>query len=483
MEIIFTKLHHGGSFSNTGVPTYVASCVPEVRYEAVRGFYYQDAVTNKFKFVKNEPILDPDGPTDFLPAPDIIECADLERESVGVGDSANIERESVGVEEERKADVEDVGVQGGDEANVEDIHVEDISLEDFGVEGGDEADAEDINVEDVNRLISELSDYLSSDSDLGDIPSEDGSDVDEELRAFRQERREKKPTTKKARKKVVETEEVPVGVAGCVDRGFGDIGKSKATKYSEKLGGDEEYIDSFDCWSEDSEEIDVDVVRGVDLPRRRRSNKTRYDENCEFSAFELRMIFAGANQFRKVVADYAVEYRRQVKLKPNEKYRIRVKCIATGCCLLLLIGIQDLIVMRENMGDWKLKFARLYNYADMIKTINPRSSCWIKIDKETETRKNLFVYFFVCFYAFNQGWLDGCRRIIDFDGCFLKEACKVVDTKTKHIWDWFIRYLIADLNLGTGEGLTVMSDQQKGLVPVLMYLLPNAERRMCARHI
>ncbi|KAM3303459.1 hypothetical protein P3S67_014489 [Capsicum chacoense] len=47
----------------------------------------------------------------------------------------------------------------------------------------------------------------------------------------------------------------------------------------------------------------------------------------------------------------------------------------------------------------------------------------------------------------------------------------VVDTETKHMWDWFIRYLIGDLNLGTGEGLT-------GLVPVLMDLLPNAERKM-----
>ncbi|KAM3283669.1 hypothetical protein P3S67_022467 [Capsicum chacoense] len=207
MEIIFTKLHHGGSFVNTDVPTYVTSCVPEVRYidkdhfsilellfytkelgyEAVRGFYYQDAVTNQFKLVKSdrhlyelvknlkhedsinfsvyhvldEPILDPDGPTDFLPTPDIIECANLKRENVGVGDSANIERESIGVEEEREADVEDVGVQGddeadvedvcvqgGDEADVEEIHIEDINLEDFGVEGGDEVDVEDINVED-----------------------------------------------------------------------------------------------------------------------------------------------------------------------------------------------------------------------------------------------------------------------------------------------------------------------------------------------
>lgn len=82
-----------------------------------------------------------------------------------------------------------------------------------------------------------------------------------------------------------------MGVAGCVDRGFGDIGKNKAAKYFEKSGGDEEYLDSSDCWSEDSEDIDIDVVRGVDLPRKRKSKKTRYDKNCEFSVFELGMIF------------------------------------------------------------------------------------------------------------------------------------------------------------------------------------------------
>ncbi|KAF3617770.1 putative transcription factor MYC2-like [Capsicum annuum] len=542
MEIIFTKLHHGRSFSNTGVPTYVTSCVPEVRYidknyffilellfytkelgyEAVRGFYYQDAVTNQFKLVKSdrhlyelvkdlkhedsidfyvyyvldEPIIDTDGPTSFLHAPDIIECANLERENVGVGDSTNIERESVEVEKEGEADVEDigvqgddeadvedVGVQGGGEADVEDIHIEDINLEDFGVEGGDEVDVEDINVEDVNRLISELSYYLSSDSDLRDIPSEDGSDVDEELRDFRQERREKYSTTKKETK-----------------------------KQEKRLLKLEKYMWKFLVVSIEALGILV--------------------------------------KFRKAIADYVVEYRRQVKLKPNEKHRIRVKCISANCNWLLFSStdsdsgdfivknynpihkciplnknkmcdsklvarkfkdriasqsyiriweIQDLvrevlglyvgkticyrakqIVMRKNMGDWKLEFSRLCDYADMIKTTNPGSSCWIKIDKETEPEKNLFGYFYVCFHAFKQGWLDGSRKIIGFDGCFFKGSCKgellvavgengnnqmypiawaVMDTETKHSWDWFTKYLIADLNLGTSEGLTDIRHQ------------------------
>ena len=60
----------------------------------------------------------------------------------------------------------------------------------------------------------DASDFLSSDSDL-DIPSEDGSDIDEELRSFREERR-----NKKQRKKATEFEEIPVGEAGGIDRGF-----------------------------------------------------------------------------------------------------------------------------------------------------------------------------------------------------------------------------------------------------------------------
>ena len=40
-------------------------------------------------------------------------------------------------------------------------------------------------------------------------------------------------------------------------------------------------------------------------------------------------------------------------------------------------------------------------------------------------------------------------------------AWAVVDIETKHSWNFFLKYLIEDLNLGTGHGLTVMSDMQK----------------------
>ncbi|WMV52555.1 hypothetical protein MTR67_045940 [Solanum verrucosum] len=517
-SVIFTKIYHGGILSEISVPTYVENCV--------------SALSICLSCIGGEGV-----------------DVDLGEE----GEAVNLGGEGEAVDLSGEGEAVNLGGEGVD-----------VNIGEEGVDDNLGRDGVDDNLGGEGE-----SDFLSSDSDL-DIPSEDGSDIDEELRAFRQERR-----NKKQRKKATKFEEIPVGEAGGIDRGFEDIGKNKTDKYAGKLGGDEDYIDSSDCWSDDTDEqLDVDAVRGVDIPTRRRSKKVRYDEDCEVSIFELGMVFEGANQFRKAVADYVVEYRRQIKSRPNEKHRVRVKCKNANCKWLLYASIhrdsgdfivknyhlvhkciplnrnklcnskliarkfkdrivsqpyiriweiQDLVrktlglyvsktlcyrakqrIMKENMGDWKVEFARLCNYADMIKQTNPGSSCWEKIDKETEPGKNLFVLFYVCFHAFKQGWLEGCRNIIGFDGCFLKGACKgellvavgkngnnqmypiawvVVDTETKHNWSWFIRYLIADLNLGTGEGLTVMSDMQKGLIPVLSELLPNAEKRMCARHI
>lgn len=49
------------------------------------------------------------------------------------------------------------------------------------------------------------------------------------------------------------------------------------------------------------------------------------------AVFELGMVFENVTQFRKTVADYVVEYRRQIKLRPNEPHRVRVKCKTSTC--------------------------------------------------------------------------------------------------------------------------------------------------------
>ncbi|XP_049389222.1 uncharacterized protein LOC125853550 [Solanum stenotomum] len=427
-------------------------------------------------------------------------------------------------------------------------------------------------------LNEENDDSLNFEEDnLDDVPDQDDSEVDEELRAFREKLREDKQNEaakqKKRTKKLSKDQGVELGEVG-IDKGFENIFTNKAAKFNGKLGGDEVFIDSSDEPSKDSdEELDVLAQPGVDLPSRRKSNKLRYDSSSSVSFFELGMIFESATQFRKAVADYAVQHKVQLRLKPNESHRVRVKC--EGKCKWEIFAsldkdsgnffvkkyypahrcisknknrlctakyvemkMRDRIISQPDMrvhklqetlkkewglkvgrsicfrakmnviakflGDWKLEFSRLLDYADMIKSTNPGSSCWVRTDNETVNGLHLFKYFYVCFAALKNGWLEGCRKIIGLDGCFLKGACRgvllvavgkngnnqmypiawaVVDQETKHSWSWFLNYLIEDLQLGDGSGITVMSDMQKGLEVAVEVLLPNAERRMCARHI
>ena len=59
----------------------------------------------------------------------------------------------------------------------------------------------------------------------------DDSEVDEELRSLRNEKR-----NKVKKKKPTQTEKIKLGTSG-VDRGFEDIGRNKAARYTGRLGG------------------------------------------------------------------------------------------------------------------------------------------------------------------------------------------------------------------------------------------------------
>ncbi|GJT47448.1 zinc finger, PMZ-type containing protein [Tanacetum coccineum] len=96
------------------------------------------------------------------------------------------------------------------------------------------------------------------------------------------------------------------------------------------------------------------------------------------------------------------------------------------------------------------------------------------------------------------GWLDGCRRVIGLDGCFLTHTCKgqlltamgrdannqmfpiawaVVSVENKNNWCWFLSLLHEDLSLGIGSGLKVISDAHKGSIEAVASWFPNAEHR------
>ncbi|KAH0767060.1 hypothetical protein KY290_002974 [Solanum tuberosum] len=120
-----------------------------------------------------------------------------------------------------------------------------------------EAESENVNVEVEPGDISDLEEEWagsnqesSVDSQEDAISNEDDSEVDEELRSLRNERR-----NKVKKKKPIQTEEIKLGTTG-IDRGFEDIGRNKAARYTGRLG---------------------DFVGGFDLPARRKSKKAKVE--------------------------------------------------------------------------------------------------------------------------------------------------------------------------------------------------------------
>ena len=96
----------------------------------------------------------------------------------------------------------------------------------------------------------------------------------------------------------------------------------------------------------------------------------------------------------------------------------------------------------------------------------------------------------------------GCRKIIALDGCFLKKpmvgeiltaigrdannhifpvAWAVVNVENKDNWSWFLDLLGDDLDMPTGNGLTLMSDQHKvsSLITSTWYIKLSSVYNVC----
>ncbi|GKF75523.1 multidrug resistance-associated protein 5 [Tanacetum coccineum] len=143
----------------------------------------------------------------------------------------------------------------------------------------------------------------------------------------------------------------------------------------------------------------------------------------------------------------------------------------------------------------------LRSYGKAILDSNPGSTVKLGVTVNPDD-KTYFDRFYVCFSGLADGWKAGYRKIIALDGCFLKShnqgeilvairdrnnhiypvAWAVVYVENKDNWTWFLELLKQDLGSSRGNGLTLMSDQYKGLMETVKDIMPNAEHRQCARH-
>ncbi|GKA51547.1 pentatricopeptide repeat-containing protein, partial [Tanacetum coccineum] len=88
-----------------------------------------------------------------------------------------------------------------------------------------------------------------------------------------------------------------------------------------------------------------------------------------------------------------------------------------------------------------------------------------------------------------RNYLDGSMFVFkvefgrDGNNHIFPVAWVVVSVEDKENWSWFLQLLVDDLEVPNGNGLTLMSDQHKGLIEAVKDVMPLAEYRQCARHI
>nr|KAJ0194875.1 hypothetical protein LSAT_V11C700363950 [Lactuca sativa] len=178
-------------------------------------------------------------------------------------------------------------------------------------------------------------------------------------------------------------------------------------------------------------------------------------------------------------------------------------CVSLGQCQIARATAMGMIE-----GKLEDHYAKVWGYAAAIRLSNPGTTCLVGV--ESNIGYNYFKRFYVGFKAFRDGWSRGCRRVIGLDGSFLKGKVKgkiltaigrdvdnhvypiawaVVNVENKDNWTWFIDNLVANLDLGVGNGLVVISDQHKapqhtlGLLQAVADLLPHVKHKQCSRHI
>ncbi|GAU47619.1 hypothetical protein TSUD_90240 [Trifolium subterraneum] len=148
------------------------------------------------------------------------------------------------------------------------------------------------------------------------------------------------------------------------------------------------------------------------------------------------------------------------------------------------------------------QYNHLRSYAEELRTSNPGSTVIIKTTPGVN--ELVFERMYVCLYACKRAFVTSCRPLIGLDGCFLKGtyggqlltavgkdgnnqmmpiAFAIVEAETKDSWSWFIDLLLEDLNGFQYKKWSFISDQQKGLVPIIASTSDYVEHRLCVKHL
>nr|XP_016504954.1 PREDICTED: uncharacterized protein LOC107822885 [Nicotiana tabacum] len=223
-----------------------------------------------------------------------------------------------------------------------------------------------------------------------------------------------------------------------------------------------------------------------------KSDPTRLRYICEagfpFVCHISRNTSGGAAEFRTLYDEHTCE-------PAFENHRVNSKTI-----------VEYFNRRLENLeGSFTDECNKLVAYVNELKFSNPGSDVVVNLSKDALAEsKRRFLRMYICFHVMKMGFKSGLRPFIWLDGTFLKGKVKgqllvavgqdsanhfyplswaIVDKEIKFTWKSFLSHLQMSLDLKMGEGITFISDMQKGLIDSISTILPEAHHGFCVRHI
>ncbi|XP_038688330.1 uncharacterized protein LOC119987479 [Tripterygium wilfordii] len=402
-----------------------------------------------------------------------------------------------------------------------------------------------VKVRAIRTSFSEFEDSSSSDSDYHEdvLPEDNSSEDDEEIIAAR----EKLKNYTRGWKSVAllqESDNEDEQNAGANDPPD-ETQTNEDEDVFESDGQISEYIESSDPGSyRDSTEEDPELR---DDAVRKKSRFPSFKSHKGIPNFELSMLFNSNEDFKNAVSNYAILTRHDIRFTKNEPDRCRAKCMGTFDCPWLIYGSYDREIDSfqvktfnpEHNCEPKRGLKRLTSkylikeFYDLIVAHPDKKIRYLKpfMEKKLEldvslgqckrVRKTVLAdlegncvqeYAKLRDYAeellkSNPGTtvdLLTDRPVLGVDGCFLKDLVKgelltaigrdgnnqmfpvawvVVMVENTETWTWFLNLLRHDIGTAEGEGWTLISDRQKGLVGAVADTWSEAEHRFCCRHL